>query len=529
MELADRTGQDDDTTVGTLSETLGGSMLTIIAGRDGLKRRVRGCVLHDPADILPDSVDAFLLVPGLRPNEDEATQLLREAAARGYSAVAIKSHGADMENMIAAANGCGIALLAAADDVPWRHLDSLLLSLLGSRGAGVGATAAGDQLFALANAIAAVVGGAVSVEDLDRRVLAYSSQPAHPIDRLRQEGILSQRVPEIENNLVRYKQLIAAPGVMRFPAELGVMPRAAVAMRAGDRPLGSIWAIEPAEGLSPDGEQALLDGAHLGALHVLRRRDAEEVALQMRESALIGALDGAWSAPETTRRLDLPPSSNLTLVGLAARVDLAGSVVSPAHLASAVTRYVVAFRPDAGVAAIGETVYVLVPSVDQAAGTRFGRGALSALAGTFGERIRIAVARVGRNPVELPGMRREVDDILRVTTSDSTFPAVAELVDVHTRVLVMRVADELAREPRLRDPGVVSMLEHDREQRTEFAASLLAWFDEVGDVRAAAVRLRIHPNTLRYRLRRVTEQFGIDLDRADSRLAVWMQLRALSE
>jgi DNA-binding PucR family transcriptional regulator len=126
-------------------------------------------------------------------------------------------------------------------------------------------------------------------------------------------------------------------------------------------------------------------------------------------------------------------------------------------------------------------------------------------------------------------MRREIDDILRVTTLDASLPAIAELSDVHTPVLVMRVSDELAGEPRLQDPRLVHMLEQDRQQGTEFARSLLAWFDEVGDVRAAALRLRIHPNTLRYRLRRVTEQFGVDLDRADSRLAVWMQLRALAD
>jgi hypothetical protein len=529
MRLANHTTLDGDISVAGIAETLGSSMVSVVAGHASLARPVRGSVLHDPADVLPDGVDAFLLVPGLRPEDDNASELLRHAAKRGYSAIAVKSHGASMDSLTAAANDCGIALLTAADDVPWRHLDSLLLSLLGSRGAGVGTTAAGDQLFALTNAVAAVVGGAVSVEDLDRKVLAYSSLPTQPIDRLRREGILSHRVPEIENNLERYRQLITSSGVMRFPAELGILPRAAVAMRAGNLPLGSIWAIEPPEGLSPDAEQALLDGARLAALQVLRRRDAEEVALQMRESALVGALLGTWSEPETARRLDVSTSAALTLVGFAARAGSAGSAVSPAHLASAVSRYIVTLRPDVGVAAIGQTVYVLLPSADTTSGSRLARGALSALAGTFGERIRSAVAQVGTSPAELPAMRREIDDILRVTTLDASLPAIAELSDVHTPVLVMRVSDELAGEPRLQDPRLVHMLEQDRQQGTEFARSLLAWFDEVGDVRAAALRLRIHPNTLRYRLRRVTEQFGVDLDRADSRLAVWMQLRALAD
>ena len=41
----------------------------------------------------------------------------------------------------------------------------------------------------------------------------------------------------------------------------------------------------------------------------------------------------------------------------------------------------------------------------------------------------------------------------------------------------------------------------------------------------AAARLTIHPNTLKYRLRRAGELFGIDLDHPDDRLSCWLQLR----
>jgi DNA-binding PucR family transcriptional regulator len=42
---------------------------------------------------------------------------------------------------------------------------------------------------------------------------------------------------------------------------------------------------------------------------------------------------------------------------------------------------------------------------------------------------------------------------------------------------------------------------------------------------AAAAKLHIHKNTLRYRLRRLTEIAGLDLSDPDTRLGLMLQLR----
>ncbi|MET9462969.1 helix-turn-helix domain-containing protein [Streptomyces canus] len=46
-----------------------------------------------------------------------------------------------------------------------------------------------------------------------------------------------------------------------------------------------------------------------------------------------------------------------------------------------------------------------------------------------------------------------------------------------------------------------------------------------GNVAEAATRLGVHPNTLRYRLRRTADLFDISLDDPDDRLSLWLQLR----
>ncbi|AWN30348.1 hypothetical protein DKG71_33130 [Streptomyces sp. NEAU-S7GS2] len=69
------------------------------------------------------------------------------------------------------------------------------------------------------------------------------------------------------------------------------------------------------------------------------------------------------------------------------------------------------------------------------------------------------------------------------------------------------------------------MRAHDRTRRTAYAASVVAWLDAAGNVGEAAQRLTVHPNTLKYRLRRAHELFGIDLGHPDVRLSCWLQLR----
>ncbi|MBT2523018.1 CdaR family transcriptional regulator [Arthrobacter sp. ISL-28] len=516
--------------VATIKEVLariGEPIVRVLAAPRGLDHEIRGTFLHDPADPLPEAVDALLLVPGLTPDSAAATELLSASRLRGYCGIVIKQRGVDATDLAAAAVSAGVTVLTADDDVPWRHLDSLLLSLLGSQGAGVGETAAGDDLFALANALAAVVGGAVSIEDLDRKVLAYSSLPDQPIDELRREGILNRRVPEINHNLGRYRVLLEAADVVRFPEELGTQPRSAITMRAGRQPLGSIWAIEPPNGLSADGERALIDGASLAVMHLLRRRNADELEWHMRESAILGALNGSWPAHDIAFRLSLPPNAELILCGLALLPDQTGTGPLMAHLGSAVSRYVFALRPDAGVATTSRAVYVLLPSGGLDAALRLARGALSAMSPTFNHRVRVAVGQATTDAAKLPTIRQEVDDVLRVTLADASLPNVARLSDVHTRVLLNHVGDELTREPRLQHPGIAAMVAYDRRRNTDFAASISAWLEAAGDVSTAASALHIHANTLRYRLRRVSELFGLDLNHPDDRLGIWIQLRHL--
>ncbi|MFI5798505.1 PucR family transcriptional regulator [Streptomyces sp. NPDC051677] len=59
----------------------------------------------------------------------------------------------------------------------------------------------------------------------------------------------------------------------------------------------------------------------------------------------------------------------------------------------------------------------------------------------------------------------------------------------------------------------------------ELVRTLAAYLDAGGDVPEAARRLVVHPNTLRYRLGRVRERYGVDLDDPDARLLLTLAVR----
>jgi hypothetical protein len=64
------------------------------------------------------------------------------------------------------------------------------------------------------------------------------------------------------------------------------------------------------------------------------------------------------------------------------------------------------------------------------------------------------------------------------------------------------------------------------EQADRLAQTLLAWLESADDANAAARRLHVHPQTIRYRLRQVSELFGDALAAPDSRFRLLLALHA---
>jgi DNA-binding PucR family transcriptional regulator len=74
---------------------------------------------------------------------------------------------------------------------------------------------------------------------------------------------------------------------------------------------------------------------------------------------------------------------------------------------------------------------------------------------------------------------------------------------------------------------IARLYAYDQQHNTSLVETLRAWLDAFGDVIAAAAAVYVHPNTFRYRLRRLAEVGALDLDDPEARFAAMLQLRAL--
>lgn len=503
--------------------------MSVLSAPHGLDVRVGTPVIHDPAEDLTEEADGILLLVGADVGAPTTLDAVASAAQKGYAAVVAKLRGQGGQSLVDASRRTGVAVLACADELPWRRLDALLSAAIGVGGGTASSLQVGD-MFALANAIAGVLGGAVAIEDAARNVVAYSTIPGQQIDEVRRQGILARRIPDLPKHDQQYREVFGAQDVIHYPADpaTGELPRAAIAVRAGGEVLGSIWVIEGHPPLVVDVNRVLEDSAKMAALYFLRSRTATDLERQARGEMLRGLLEGRVAAGSVADPLGLRPGESFIMVGFSsARFDQTAPIALIARLGTEVSHYVSALRPDVSTVAIGRTFYVLMPSLDsETFALRFARDAARHAESVLGHPVR-AAAKVSSDPRDAPALRDEIDEVLHVLTTDPGAPPVATAEQVHNRILLVRLRDALERHPKLTHPGIGALRKHDHERGTAYCQTLLAYFGAMGDVAAAAKDIRVHPNTLRYRLRRAQAMFGIDLDDPDECLLVWMQLRLL--
>ena len=535
-------------------DDLGGTLLHLAHGRIAGERGaagIGGVVIHDPVEDsrLPDN--ALVLAVGVA-DPAGLIALLREVADQGAVGLVVRAPVPVTTEVATAAEETGVALLGLARGATWAQLAAMLRTLLAEGDVGpaeaesLGGFPSGD-LFALANAVAALLDAPITIEDRGSRVLAFSGRQDET-DSGRVETVLGRQVPQ------RYLRVLVERGVFRdlhrsdepvfvgpIPGEQGgsTLPRVAVSVRAGDEILGSIWAAVK-ESLSDERLSALREAAKLVALHMLRARAGADVERRLRADLVGTALEGGPEARDALRRLGLADQPvvvlGLSVVGPAEdSVEGDASLVGEQQrLSDAFSMHLSACHPRSATALVADTTYGLVP-VNRGEGHQDERAEERALAiGTdfldrLGENVHavVGIGPVGQDVAELALSRRAADRVLRVLREGSRTKRAARLGDVHVESLLIDLRNLVhARGDQPIGP-VTRLTAYDRAHHTRLLETLGAWLDAFGDVIAASEAVHVHPNTFRYRLRRLSEVGEIDLTDPDARLGVMMQLRVM--
>jgi sugar diacid utilization regulator len=472
-----------------------------------------------------DLADAVLLVPGSpRPS------LLEMASEAGVSAVVVRAGTADADRLIAAANQLGTSLLECSEELSWGQLYVLIDALRAIRDPVDDRDGRAADLFSLANDIALRAGGAVAIEDLSMRVLAYSNVPGQVVDDLRRDGILGRRVPDHPTNAEDYANVLRAGSAIWIGIEADFRPRLAIAVRDGGEALGSIWVQLGDHPLAENASEVLTEGARLAAPHLARLNVATETDRRQRAERLGQMLRGSGpdrqiaesfglslDAPATVLVIGRDESSNAGPRGMSAE---SGAVHVSVLLRMALASYRL---PSAAGSLEGQAVAVIGTRADSPVLQKIITTVLARAAESLGGSWRAGVSRSLHNLTLAPSGYIQAKQALGVVSGPLGQGEIGRHQDLGASLFLLEVLRALQVQPDADVEPLSLVASNDRRHGTDYVKTLRSWIAAHYDIARGADALVLHPNTLRHRLRRMAEV--VDINDPDVRLALALQLR----
>jgi DNA-binding PucR family transcriptional regulator len=518
--------------LGQLLLALDATLVSLVDAPRGLDLPVGSAALIDSDDVrlglaaAAGSADVFFL---LGVADDEA---LRWVDKQARERVPVAIFAKEPSNaLVATAVAAGSAVVAVEPRARWERLYQLVNHVLehhGDRGDPVDDS--GTDLFGLAQSLADRIHGMVSIENAQSHVLAYSASNDEA-DELRRLSILGRAGPPEHLEWIGqwgiFDALRSSGEVVRVAErpELGLRPRLAIGVHqppAGARRppafAGTIWVQQGSQPLADDADE-MLRGAAVLAARIMFRLAARPSTHARRVQHLLGLTDGEPADAATiARELGLAADCAAALIGW----DTPDTAQRHPRLADVLALSASAFRRDAQVASHGSRIYVLLP---QTAPTRsvtsWVRGTVGVLRTELGVELRAAIAAPIGGLAEVAAARTEVDRVLDSAERHPILGLVTTLAEARTTVLLDEIVTLVGADERLVDPRIRDL----RARDPLLVETLRAYLDSFGDIGAAARALQVHPNTVRYRVRRIEKLLGTSLSDPDVRLLFSLGLR----
>ena len=523
-------------TLTQLIEDLGAGILKLICAPRGLDVHVTEPIIHDAVLGSPIEAGDIVLAVGVRASDRAAFALIKQAGARSASAVVLK--GDDVGDLAEVAEASGVALIAIQAEMTWNQAHSLLRSTIASGGpmpeSRVGGIPVGD-LFALANAVAAMVGGPTTIEDPQSRVLAFSSLD-EPIDEPRREAILGRHVPAPWMKRLHeegvFRRLWSSTDVVSVELpDPGLARRLAIAVRAGGEILGSIWVQEGQKRLDASAEAALREAARVSALHLIRHRASEDLARQVRGELVGSLLEGQGPIEHAASRLGIEPRSSFTVIAFEIQShEEAEIAVQRERALDLVSIHCEALGRRVSCVGIDRTIYALVPTPDSLKLSRLlllAEAIIRRAEAALRTKLRAGIGSTVSTLRETPRSRLEADQVLRSLSSHPSGATASDIHEMRAHTILVELQDLAAERPHLLAGKIQTLAENDEGKGTAYVQTLRAFLDNFGDITRAADAINIHPNTFRYRIRRLVDLSGIDLTDPVERLVTELQLRLI--
>lgn len=543
------------------------SQATLVAGGAGLDRPVEWVrVMETPDTAGRLRPNDLLLTTGFALQEDPAApaRLLTQIADAGGCGLIVKlgRYLAELPpEMIAEAERLGVPLFTVGDEVAWADvMEPLLERIINAEHWRLKRSLDIHRRFTellldgkgvneICRTLAELLGSPVSMEDASFHLLAHAggNADAHRRETINHHGTPPRVLydPQIQSVL---RQVAEHRHPMKVPAfpHLGMhRPRIIAPIMAARQLLGVISILDQ----PPDNEElaymAVEQAALVMAFALTKEREVAEAEEHVRgefvDDLIHGTYGDEYAAQRRARHLRYPlPGGHVVLV--ADVDDFRGFLRSRSmteESIQALKREL--FRRVSGVVRSGharallqarsDSVVALLPLGPEPGDPQPRLRGLAAQVREVlsdwrpGFTLSVGYSAAVEAPAGVATAHREVRAVMDTLARFQRWSQIVAVPELGLTGLLAGVSPDRLVEFSQRYLG--KLVEYDRERGADLVATLKAYLEQ-GEQQAAARRLRIHTNTLRYRLERIREVIGSSPEDPETRLNLTVALRVHS-
>jgi PucR family transcriptional regulator, purine catabolism regulatory protein len=538
---------------------------TLIAGEAGLDRAIEWVRIMETPEIQPRPGD-LLLTTGFPIKDDRAAQirLIGRIADSGGAGLVVKPHPylrklapemlseADRLSVPLFTIGAGVQLIDIMAPLleriinaeHWRLRQSFEIHRRFTE-----LVLDGKGVNEICRTLADLLESAVTIEDASFHLLAHAggSGDPHRKETIQHQGT-PQRVlfdPQIQRML---REIEAKRGPIKVPAypHVGMSKERLIApILAANQVLGYISVLDNPPHNDELAFLALEQAALVLALSIAKERELAEVEGRVRGEFLGDLLFGTYgddaAAQRRARHLGYPlHGSHIVMLtdiddfrgfNRARQISEDAIQAIKREFLRRVTAVVRATFQRALVQGRSDSVVALLPigaepGDHQARIQALGLQVRQSIADWKpGFTVSVGFSAPTEAPAGVAAAQREVTSVMDSLARFKRWGEVVTVPELGLTGLLAAVADERLVDYARRLLG--PLMEHDRARNGSLVATLRAYL-ETGEQQQAAKLLRVHPNTLRYRLDRIREISGVELDDAETRLNLAVALRVQS-
>ncbi|MCU1480543.1 MAG: pucR [Subtercola sp.] len=536
-------------TIGHLVDLIG-TMASLVHAPQGSEVTVGSCSIVDAQDVhqLATDIDrATDVVILLGADPRRIRQLVGRVAATGPSLIMVKADAGLPDQF----TGIPVAVAVVHPEVGWGQLHGIVDRVIvdgrvreQAKRDGLSVVGSHTDLFGLANTLAAMMDGMVSIDDPQNRVMAFSPLD-ESADDLRRQCIMGRSAPPEHVELLRKQGVLSR---LRQSTEAFVLPatetakaRLAVGMHdeLTSEYLGAIWVQQGARPFRPRARRTLEAGGIMASRLIDRSRRIPSQESELLQQ-LLGLKQGINSSEQLVGALNLQAKRGWTVVGFSSASASASAsasmapgsgaeVLPPSFTATSLgslSLQAVGLRPLARVAAGNDALYCVIPDAPPVdAVRRWAQTCVSMLSRHTATTVRAAIGPVAASSADLTESRAAVDDILLAVHRKAS-DQVVSYEQFETNLTLNRVLQALVNNDLLGPPRLAALRSLPHSDGDVLRATLLVYFETNADIRRGAEFLHVHPNTLRQRLRRIEDVTQLSLAKPEERLLLELEVRA---